>query len=55
MYLPQTFFRIRSVYQRKVLAGWIHVIINLKPLIPDKANVFYLIGGVGNASLNRVL
>ena len=43
-----------SVYQSNILGGWSRVIINLQPLIPDKGNVFYPIGGVENASLNRV-
>ena len=44
----------RSVYQRNIIGGWFHVIINLQPLIHDKGNVFLPIGGVENASLNRV-
>ena len=30
----------RSVYQRNIIGGWFHAIINLQPLIPDKGNVF---------------
>ena len=45
---------ISSVDQRNILGGWFHVIINLQPLIPDKGNVFFPIGGVENPNLNRV-
>ena len=44
----------RSVNQRNILWCWLYVIINQQPLIPDKGNVFYLIGGVENTSFNRV-
>ena len=43
-----------SVNQRKILRIWLHIIINLQTLIPDKGNVFFPIGGVENTSLNRV-
>ena len=39
---------------RNILRGWLHVIINLQALIPYKGNVFFPIGGIENASLNRV-
>ena len=51
---PKQFVSSRSVYQRKILGGWFHVIINLQPLITGKSNGLYPIGGVENASLNRV-
>ena len=43
----------KSVDRRNNLGGWFHVIVNLQPLIPDNGNVFYVIGGVENVSLNR--
>ena len=46
--------RIRSVDQRNILGGWLHVIINLQPLIPEKGNVFCPIEGIENTILNRV-
>ena len=42
------------LYKRDILGGWLHVIINLQPLIPDKYNFFWPIGGVESASLNMV-
>ena len=45
---------IRSVEKRNIIRGWFHVIINLQPLISDKGNVLFPIGGVENASLDRV-
>ena len=42
----------RSVYQRNIIWGWFHVIINLQPLIPDKGNLFCPIGGIENTSIN---
>ena len=54
LYLKQC-ARIRSVNQRNILGGWFHVIINLQPLISDKGNIFFPIGGVENTSFNKVL
>ena len=51
LYLKQC-VRIRSVNRKNNLGGWLHFIINLQPLIPNKVNVFCLIGGVENASLD---
>ena len=53
LYLKQC-VSIRSVGRSNILGGWFHVIINLQPLITDKRNFFCPVGGVENASLNRV-
>ena len=53
MYLKQC-VRSSSFYQRNMIGGWSHVIINLHHLIPDKGNFLCLIGGIENASLDRV-
>ena len=54
MSVPQTVFSSRSVYQRNIIGGWLHVIINLQTLITNKVNFFGLIVGIENARLNRV-
>ena len=44
---------IRGVNQRNIIGVWFHLIINIQTLIPDKGNVLLLIGGIGNAILNK--